>query len=231
MPPNQNKPITVFLFIIFILFLILGAGWMMFQSFNTTINTTLQQALSPLDQANKALSTQVSEIMHPTPTIIPDPVTIIHEVRSLARLETIQYSVEKVITTEVNQGIFQSLFGDKMLFVAHGVVIAGIDMNKINPENMHLENGVLTVELPQAEIFIATLDNQKSYVYNRDTGLFTKGYTEMETQARQAAEQEIYNAAVEDGIIDQANQNAEMFLNQFFENLGYEDVVFVHNTD
>ena len=226
MPPNHNKNVTMFILIIFVLILFLGTGWMMFQSFNNTINHTIEQALSPLDQANEALGTQVSEIMHPTPTIIPDPVTIVHEVRSLARLETIQYSVEKVITTEVNQGIFQSLFGDKMLFVAHGVVIAGIDMNKIDPKNLQLENGVLTVELPQAEIFITSLDNQKSYIYDRDTGLLTKGYTELETQARQAAEQEIYHAAIEDGILDQANQNAELFLKQFFENLGYQEVIF-----
>ena len=217
----------ILLFISFLFVVILVAGWLAIQSITSSIDNTISKAVSPLNQANDAISTQVAEILHPTPTVIPDPVTIIHDVRALARLETIQYSVEKVITTEVNQGIFQSLFGDKILFVAHGVVIAGIDMNKLNPENMEMVNGVLTVELPEAEIFIATLDNEKSYVYDRDTGLFSKGYIELETTARQAAEQEIYNAAIEDGILDQANQNAEVFLSEFFDSLGFEDVVFI----
>jgi hypothetical protein len=228
---NQNKTGMIFAIILFMMILILGSGWMMLQSVNSAVNSTIQQAFLPLNQANQTISTQISEMMNPTPTIIADPVTIINEVRALARLETIQYSVEKVVTSEVNQGLFQSLFGDKMLFVAHGLVIAGIDLNRINPENMSMVDGVLTVELPQAEIFIATLDNQKSYVYDRETGLLTKGYTELETKARQAAEQEIYNAALEDGILDQANQNAEIFMNQFFETLGYENVVFIHTKE
>ncbi|MBI9050498.1 MAG: DUF4230 domain-containing protein [Anaerolineaceae bacterium] len=217
----------IFFFIAFLVVIILAAGWMMLQSVTNSIDNTISKAVSPLNQANDAISTQVAEILHPTPTIIPDPITIIHEVRALARLETIQYSVEKVITSEVNQGLFQSLFGDKILFVAHGVVIAGIDLNQLNPDNMKMVNGVLTIELPEAEIFITSLDNQKSYVYDRDTGLFNKGYVELETAARQAAEQEIYNAAIEDGILDQANQNAEVFMSGFFDSLGFEDVVFI----
>jgi hypothetical protein len=223
MSNNRAGSIIKYLFLLICLVIILVAGWMMLQS----INSTIQQTISPINQANQMLSTQVSELLNPTPTIIPDPVTIIHEVRALARLETIQYSVEKVITTEVNQGLFGPLFGDKLLFVAHGIVIGGIDMSKIKPEQMQLKDGTLTIQLPPAEVLITTLDNQKSYVYDRETGLFTKGFTELETSARQAAEQEIYKAAIEDGILEMANQNAEVFLENFFNSLGYQDVVFV----
>src|SRR3972149_12233953 len=116
-----------------------------------TIRQTTQQVTAPfqqVEQANQALQTQVSQLLNPTPTIIPDPVTYINEVRALARLETIQYSVEKVITAEQSQGTFSFLFGDRMLFVAHGLVIAGIDMAKILPEDMRFENGVSYVRLP-----------------------------------------------------------------------------------
>ncbi len=189
--------------------------------------TQAQQALQPLSDANQAMQTQVSELLNPTPTIIPDPVTIIHDVRSLARLETIQYTIEKVITAEIGQGTFDFLFGDRLLFVAHGIVIAGIDMEKITPENMQFEGGVLYVTLPPAEIFIATLDNEKSYVYDRDTGALTHGDTNLETTARQAAEQEIYKAAIEDGILDLAQQNAENYLEKFFKALSYDNVIFL----
>ncbi len=193
-----------------------------------TIRNTARQAAAPLEglqQANSAMQTQVSELMNPTPTIIPDPVTYISEIRALARLETIQYSVEKVITAEQGQGTFSFLFGDKLLFVAHGVVIAGIDMEKIGPQDLRLENGVLYVTLPPAEVFIATLDNEKSYVYDRETGILTNGVQDLETLARQAAEQEILNAALEDGILDQAERNAEIYLQKFFEALGFENVI------
>ena len=195
-----------------------------------TIRESAQAATAPfqqVNQANQALQTQVSNLLNPTPTIIPDPVTYINEVRALARLETIQYSIEKVITGETGGGTFQSLFGDKILFVGHGTVIAGIDMEKIQPEHMRFENGVLTVRLPPAEVFIATLDNEKSYVYDRETGILAKPDVNLETLVRQRAEEEILRAAIEDGILEQAQLNAEAYLFKFFAALGYPNTIFV----
>jgi hypothetical protein len=169
---------------------------------------------------------QFTDFLSPTPTIIPDPVTIINEVRSLARLETIHYSMEKVITAETNQDTFGFLFGDKLLFVAHGEVIAGIDMEKITEDDLETRDGVLYVQLPQAEIFVATLDNEKSYVYDRDTGLFAQNEINLETAARQSAEEAILEAALDDGILEQAQINAENYLARLLRNLGYPQVIF-----
>jgi hypothetical protein len=81
--------------------------------------------------------------------------------------------------------------------------------------------------LPDAEIFLTTLDNDKSYVYDRDTGLLTKGDINLETAARQAAEDAIEEAALEDGILDQAQQNAEAYLYRLLRSLGYPDIIFI----
>lgn len=194
-----------------------------------TVRETAASAAQPFEQvnqANQALQTQVAQLANPTPTIIPDPVTYINEIRALARLETIQYSIEKVITAEVGQGTFGFAFGDKLLFVAHGIVIAGIDMEKLQPTDMTFDGKVLYVNLPPSEIFIATLDNEKSYVYDRDTGLLTQGQVDLETLARQSAEDEIRKAALEDGILVQAQTNAEAYLIKFFSALGFSTVIF-----
>jgi len=195
-----------------------------------TVRQTQQAISSPFNQvneANQSLQTQMANLLHPTPTIIPDPVTYINEVRALARLETIQYSIEKVITGETGGGTFKAIFGDKILFVAHGTVIAGIDMEKLQPEDLRFENGVLTVRLPPAEMFIATLDNEKSYVYQRDTGILAQPDANLETLVRQRAEEEIRKAALEDGILQQAQLNAEAYLFKFFAALGYPNTIFV----
>jgi hypothetical protein len=117
-----------------------------------------------------------------------------------------------------------------MLFVAHGVVIAGIDLSKLGPKDMWVENGMLNVRLPEPEIFIATLNNDKSYVYDRDTGLLTHGDINLETAVRQAAEDEIEKAALEDGILSQAGQNAENFMYRLLRDLGYPEVIFIKPT-
>mgnify|MGYP001064703761 FL=1 len=186
-----------------------------------------QQAVQPVREMADTLGTEVAGILNPTPTIIPDPVTIINQVRSLARLETIEYEVEKVITAETRQEIFADLFGDRLIFIAHGNVIAGVDLALMGPDDMWVEGDTLQVRLPLAEIFVATLDNDKSYVYDRQTGLLTKGEMSLETLARQTAEAEILKAVMEDGILEQAQGNAELFLYRFLLNLGYHDIVFV----
>lgn len=219
---KNNRLVAGILILVFIL-AAFGIAWAVWSS----INNSLHQALNPLEKTNQSLSTQVSDLLHPTPTIIPDPVTIIHDVQALSRLETIRYTIEKVITAEENQGALKLFIGDKLLFVAHGYVIAGIDMSKIQPSDLWLENGVLNVRLPAAEILVATLDNNKSYVYDRQTGLLTSGDPNLETSVRQAAEDEIRKAALADGILDQAQANAQTSLRWFFESLGYKQVNFV----
>ncbi len=217
------KGLAVAILILVLIFavMLVAAGSMLFQG--------TKQAIQPVQDASNYLSTQVADVLHPTPTVIPDPVTVIREVRSLARLETVQYTMEKVITTEVGQGALGFLFGDKLLFVAHGDVIAGVDLEKLEPDQMWVENGVLKVRLPKAEIFVVRIDNELSYVYNRDTGILRRGDINLESVARKAAEDEIEKAAVKDGILDTAQKNAESYLYRLLTQLGYQEVIFVED--
>lgn len=193
-----------------------------------TIQRTTQRAVQPVSEMTSELGTQVARILHPTPTVLPDPVTIINQIRPLARLETIQYTVEKVITAEVGQNSLAPLFGDRLLFVGHGYVTAGIDLKNISSKDLVVEDGMIKITLPEAEIFDATLDNDKSYVYDRETGLLTHGDINLETTARQAAEDQIRQAALDDGILAQAQANAETFMQSLLNKLGYTQVYFIH---
>jgi hypothetical protein len=191
------------------------------------VEDTTENALNPMREMTGGLATQVNQFMNPTPTVLPDPVSVIREIRTLARLETIQYSVEQVVTADKGQGSLEFLFGDELIFVAHGIVIAGVDLSLLEIDDLWWDAGVLYVRLPETELFIATLDNDKSYVYDRDTGLFTKGDIHLETAARQVAEDAIEQAALEDGVLDLARVNAESYLYRLFHSLGISDIIFV----
>ena len=218
---NIGKTLVIILLIVL---LVATIGAIIFLTVG--IRQTIAATFSPIQEANQTISDQVNQLLHPTPTVLPDPVTIIRDVQSMARLETIQYTVEKVITAEINQGVFGSLFGDKLLFVAHGYVVAGVDLSKLSVEDLVLDGDVLRVNLPDAEVFVATLNNDDSYIYDRTTGLFRKSDPDLETDARQAAEEEILKAALQDGILGQAQVNAEAFLERLFNDLGYDYVIF-----
>ena len=221
---QKNRPLIIA--IVVVVGILAVVGWAAYRVV-TLVQDTAESSLAPARNLAASVSTEVANVLNPTPTIIPDPVTIIREVRSLARLETIQYSVEKVIVAESGQGPFGFLFGDRLLFIAHGSVIAGVDLEKLGPEDLVTEDGVLYVTLPEAEVFVATLNNEQSYIYDRDVGALTRGNQQLETEARQAAEQEILAAALEDDILAQAQLNAENFLYRLLIDLGFPDVIFV----
>ncbi len=223
---NTGKNLLPWILVIGILVILIGAA----VGVVISIQRTTQQAVQPVSEMTSDLGTQVARILHPTATVLPDPVTIINQIRPLARLETIQYTVEKVITAEVGQGALAPLLGDKLLFVGHGYVTAGIDLEKLSAKDLVVEGGAIQVRLPTAEIFDATLDNDKSYVYDRETGLLTHGDVNLETLARQAAEDQIRTAALDDGILGQAQANAESYMRSLLNKLGYYQVTFIQTS-
>jgi hypothetical protein len=217
------KNISWLLMLIFVIVLVIAGN---------TLLKGLRETFQPMVQLRDDLATQVSKFLHPTPTIVPDPVTIVREVRELARLETIQYTVEKVIIAETGQGPFGFLFGDRLLLVAHGMAIAGVDLGQLGPDDIWIDDrGRVYLLIPEPELFVVTLDNEQSYVYDRDTGLLTHGDVNLESTARQAAEEEIRKAALEDGILEQARVNAENYLYRMMRSLGFPDVIFAEEGD
>ena len=228
--PRGSRPVRGWLVVLIVLLVIAAIAAAIFFAMTVLLRQMAAQVISPVTDANQHVQTQMAQLLHPTPTILPDPITIVRDVRSLARLETIQYTLEKVVTAETNQGELAVLFGDKLLFVAHGKVIAGVDLSLLKPQDIRVEGEVLYVTLPPAEVFSATLDNDKSYVYDRQTGLLTRPGVNLETEARAAAEKEILQAAIDDGILAQAQQNAESYLTRLFESMGYQDVEFITPT-
>lgn len=213
-----------------LILIVLAAGvYFIVQTVRQTADAAAEAAQAPfqgIQESNQALQTQVAQLMNPTPTIIPDPVTRINEIRSLARLETIQYTVEQVVTAEVNQGTLSFAFGSKILIQIHGTVVAGIDMEKMKPEDMQLQGEVLYVRLPPAEILTVTLDENQTEVYTIQDGIFAELDPNLVLDTLSSGKDKITSSALEDGILTQAQRNGETYLQRFFNALGYRTVIF-----
>ncbi len=160
-----------------------------------------------------------------------DQPAVVTQVQSLGRLETSSYTVEKVIEGGTTHGnpILDALLGDRLLFIAHGEVIAGVDLTRLTEQDVTVsEDGrTVTLRLPAAQILSYNLDNQQSRVYDRSTGLLTKGDPNLETQVRQEAEQQILQAACQGGILAQANQNAQTQVRTLLQLTRFSDVRFL----
>jgi hypothetical protein len=92
---------------------------------------------------------------------------------------------------------------------------------------VYTDTGRVELHVPAAELFYVLLDNEKSRVYDRQTGLFSRADPQLETQVRQMAEQQIRQTALESGIISQAQGNAEKTLRALLASLGYTDVTII----
>ena len=167
-----------------------------------------------------------SFVVTPTVTINTQQPAVISQIRSLSKLETVNYQLEKVVTGKSSGPLPDLLTSDKILLVAHGEVVAGLDLSKLQPEDVKVVSGTVTIRLPKAEVLYTRLDNDKTYVYDRQTGIFSKPDPNLESELRRVAEQEILTAALEDGILTKATENAQTVLRTLVTGLGYKDVRF-----
>ncbi|MFZ2360295.1 MAG: DUF4230 domain-containing protein [Anaerolineae bacterium] len=138
---------------------------------------------------------------------------IITQMRELGRLESASYTVEKVLEGGVDQGndLLNLLLGDRLLFIAHGEVIAGVDLTELADKDVVVSDDrqSVTLRLPPARVLTQRLDNELSRVYDREQGLLTKGDPDLESRVRQEAESAVLLAACEGGILAQAELNAQ----------------------
>jgi len=158
-----------------------------------------------------------------------DLAALVTEVRALNRLETAQMHVMNVsTTTQTYEMVPDALAGDQLTFLAAGDVIAGIDMSLLGRNDVWREpDGTVVLRLPSPQVLVSRVDNKESRVISRKTGVFRRADVNLESRARQRAEQEIRNEAMRKGILNLASQNAEVKLAEFLHTTGVKNVKFV----
>ena len=161
-----------------------------------------------------------------------DLAAVVTQVRGLARLETASMQIIQVLqVSQSHRVIPDAVAGDRVRLMAVGDVIAGIDLEEIRDEDVRVDNGVLVIRLPRTKILVTRLDNEKTEVLDRETGLLRKGNIHLESRAREEAEIAIRNEALRKGIRDIARENAEKRLAGFLMKLGAESVRFESDLD
>jgi hypothetical protein len=152
---------------------------------------------------------------------------VVDELQELAELTTVEMVETTTIERGDDHGILNLALGDRLFLFAAARIGAGVDLSKLTEDSfaVNQETGVLAIEIPKAEIFYAYLDSDSTTVLDRDTGLFTKGDDQLESDTRVEAERILEAQAIEAGILDRAQTTAENFLTGFFTSLGYNDVV------
>jgi hypothetical protein len=170
---------------------------------------------------------QVRQLVATPTTTLRDRGGTILQIRNLNRLETQSFSVERVVEAKVERGNpLDLLLSDRLLLIASGDVIAGVDLAKLKDSDVTIsaDGKTITLHLPPSEIFSKSLNNDRTRVYDRQTGIFASENKDLETQARSAAEGEILQAACEGGVMQKAADEAKRSVEQFVRLLDFEVV-------
>jgi len=153
--------------------------------------------------------------------------TVVNKIQQLQRLETVVYTMDKVVSGEKESAILPNfLAGDRLLMVVHGEVVAGVDFSGLKSGDVAVEEKKVVLRLPSAQVFSTRIDNARTKVYSRQTGLLVPVDPDLETQVRQEAERQLQQAALLDGILKTANTNARATLTSLLQGLGFERVEF-----
>src|SRR6202011_5311813 len=151
--------------------------------------------------------------------------TVVRQIQQLQRLETVDYTMDKIISGERdNPYLPKFLVGDRLLLVGHGEVVAGVDLGKVQPGDVSVNARSISLRLPAAEVFSTRIDNAKTRVYSRDTGLFSTPDPNLESEVRQEAERQLQQSALVDGILKSADQNARNTVTGMLTGLGFTQV-------
>jgi len=156
-----------------------------------------------------------------------DQPTVVRQIQQLQRLETISFTMDKIISGEHDSPYLPKfLVSDRLLLVVHGEVIGGVDLSKLQPADVVVQGQSISLRLPQAQILVTRLDNAQTRVYSRDTGLFSSPDPNLESEVRQEAERQLQEAAMQGDILKTADGNARSTISSLLQGLGFKRVDF-----
>ena len=151
--------------------------------------------------------------------------TVVNQIQKLARLETVMYTLENVVEGDRENLVLPDfLTGDRILLIGHGEVVAGVDLSRVGPNDVIIRGKSITLRIPKPEILSTRIDNQKTRVFSRQTGILVPVDPNLETQVRREAETQLREAALRDGILAAAGQNARATLTTLLQGFGFETI-------
>jgi hypothetical protein len=197
---------------VIILIVVLGLGLLTWWG----VRTVISAIPTPGDIAN---------VFEPEPYEEIGPVTIT-AIRNLARLTTVETVQYTIVEKGTDEGWLAWARGDSLRMFAVARIGAGVDLANLTAGDISVgEDGVIEMTIPAATIQYVDPDEDSTQVLERDVGIFTSGDPGLESDVRRIADEVLVDNAIEEGILDRAEENAQSVLIDFLLSLGYQDVV------
>ncbi len=161
-----------------------------------------------------------------------DPGAVVLQVQKLSQLVTVRYRIQRVVSmTEQKEPVGE----DSILLMVEGEVQGGVDLHNVTAADVTTDGqGIETIQLPAAVILGASLDEKKTKVWDRHITWWTPWVSydpDLEHKARLQALDDIRQAALDMGILKQADTNTQSAIQDLFAALGWKVNVKLRGLD
>jgi hypothetical protein len=163
-----------------------------------------------------------------------DTPAVVQQIQRLSELVTVKYGIQKVIGLEEQKIPFGS---EKVLLMVQATALGGVDLTQLSTQDVtSTEDGAVTIQLPAPRVMHVFVNDNETKVWDRSKTWWTPWVSlnpELEQDARRAALEAIQQAALQMGILSNAQQNAESTIREFLRTAGISKVTFhaTGNTD
>ncbi|MCJ8291300.1 MAG: DUF4230 domain-containing protein [Flavobacteriales bacterium] len=156
------------------------------------------------------------------------PKANVYEVKNIGLLSTSEYTIGKIIKLTDDPEWYK--LGDRKLIMSCKAKIkAGVDLKKIKEGDITVVGNTITIVLPPVEITSFTMDPKLTHTEMESVSGLRQGFSQNEKyEYMRQGEAAIRRDMKDTKILKDAEENAAMFLRDFYRRMGYEKVIVKH---
>lgn len=168
----------------------------------------------------------------PVVTRTVDPPAILKQIQELSELVTVSFGVQKIIGLEEEKVPFGS---EEILLMVRAKVLGGVDLSQLTINDLDLAtDGTLVIRLPAPQVLHVYVDEQNTRTWDRKKTWWTPWVDynpDLERKARLAALEAVQAAALEMGILQEAEHNAERTIARVLAAAGLPETRFIRRAE
>lgn len=155
-----------------------------------------------------------------------DSSSVFERIQNIQELSLVQYNYTGVVGFQDNKTLadIDIPFTQKFFLVKFdGLIKSGIDMQEIELD-INSETNSAVITLPEAEIMQNSIDERSLIVYDQSMNILNPIKIEDYNNAIAQEKDDMERKAIENGILEQSQTQAEMLLTSLLTEIGFENV-------
>jgi hypothetical protein len=154
------------------------------------------------------------------PVVVTEHNTVLEEITAMGKLELVKYNFKDVVE---HKEVKEWLPDPKAVLIVSGEAIGCIDLARVEAKDIIESGDTIIVYLPKAELCVYKINHEQSKVYDVQYSFMDQA--RLVNDAFAAAEKQIEKSALQMGILEQTQANAEKILTPLLEKVSGKKVL------